>query len=349
MLKKLLTGCLTIAAAAALAVPAMAADMSGKVGGRAAADIISYSMSPGTSGAKSVSYMDMQSEGRLDYTLTSTEGDWTATGKVELRSNAGTDYNTSPIILQKYFQIENDSVAISLGVKNWGFAYFSPYIGVSGAWDRHCYGCLNYRDDRLVVGIKQVGLQVYYTAKNENTDDSTSDAFTKAEYGVEYKGAFGPVNLAVAYISQSWAALEGITGDDQKKTAKDGKSVTQLALGVAYTIQEGMTAELEYEANSSKNGTSGAKTSTGNYIGLGFNMALSETQGIAVSYDMLTENAGTDGAKDYKTNTLVATFNQKLAGQQLWVAYFSEAKDTGTTKIVTDTTTKIALGGRVSF
>jgi len=187
MLKKLLTGCLTIVAAAALAVPAMAAEMSGKVGGRAAADLVSKSSTPG--GGDSVNYMDIESEGRLSYMLTATEGDWTSTGMFEIRSNNGANYGVQPIVLQKYFQIENEAVSVALGTKVWGFVYLTPYMGVSSSWDRYCYGCgsltgkfglsSDYRDDRLEVAIKQVGLRFYYasTLKDETVDfdaDSTT-------------------------------------------------------------------------------------------------------------------------------------------------------------------------------
>jgi len=346
MLKKLLTGCLTIAAAAALALPAMAADMSGKVGGRAVADLVSKSSSPAE--GKGASYTDMFAQGRIDYTLTAKEGDWTATGKVELRSPYTGDAASNVTVLQKYAKFENDAVSFSLGTQWWGFVYLTPYVGISDSHDRMCYGCLNLRDDRLIVGIKQVGLQLYYSTRNTDTSDSTSDGLAKTEFGLQYDGTFGDVTVAAAYISQAYAAIENV--DSAKGTTEDGRANSQLALAVRYAIQEGMFVEFDYEANTSKAGTSGAKTSTTNKMGLAFAMALSDAQGFAVAYDQQTDNAGTDGAKDYNTTLLTFIFDQQLAGQHLYVGYNSQAKDKlyGTT-IKSDNSSTIALGARVNF
>jgi len=369
MLKKLLTGCLTIAAAAALAVPAMAADMSGKVGGRAVADLVSHSekmvnINTGKAG-ESVSFTDMASEGRLDYTFTATEGDWTATGKIEFRSNSGDNAaSTNPVILQKYIKLENDAFSAALGAQWWGFVYLTPYVGDSGQWDRYCYGCIDLRSDRLIVGIKNVGLQLMLKMDNgkggtdtvisqgntKNTSDSTDDtaAYDESEYGVQYNGSFGPVNVAAAYVTQSYKANKNQDATT-KDTAKDGKTNTQLALAVQYAISEAMFAEFDYEAYTTKAGTSGAKEETQNTMGLAFSMAMSEVQGFTVAYDQSTYNDGKSGSKDVVTTRLTATFQQKIAGQKLWVGYNSLTKDYGISSWDKQTSSTLALGGRVSF
>jgi len=353
MLKKLLTGCLTIAAAAALTLPAMAADMSGKVGGRAVADLVSKSSktvdtTTGKAG-DAVSYLDMASEGRLDYTFTATEGDWTATGKVELRSNSGTNVaTTNPVVLQKYIKLENDAFSVSLGGQWWGFVYLTPYVGDSGQWDRFCYGCIDIRAERLIVGVKSVGLQLMMKMNNEDTADSTTDAYDETQVGFQYNGAFGPVTVAAAYVAQSWKANKNQDAATEK-TAKDGRKINQLAFAAQYAISDAMFAELDYEGTSSTDGTSGAKTATKNTMGLAFSMAMSEVQGFTVAYDQTTENAGTDGAKDVVTSLITATFQQKIAGQKFWVGYNSSTKDFGVSGSDQQTSSTIALGGRVSF
>jgi len=346
MLKKLLTGCLTIAAAAALALPAMAADMSGKVGGRAVADLISYSYSPAE--GDGVSYTDMFAQGRIDYKLTATEGDWTATGYVELRSPYTGDSYSNVTVLQKYVKFENEAVSLSLGTQWWGFVYLTPYVGATDSHDRHCYGCINLRDDRLIVGVKQVGLQLYYSTRNIDTSDSTSDGLAKTEFGLQYDGTFGAVTVAAAYVSQSKAAIENL--DQAKDTAGDGYAASQFALAVRYAIQEGMYVEGDYEAYASTPGTSGADTATQNTMGVAFAMALSESQGFAVAYDLTTDNSGASGADDYKTSLLTFMFNQMLAGQKLWVGYNAKNVDKAYgTDIKADSYSTIALGGRVTF
>jgi len=352
MLKKLLTGCLTIVAAAALAAPTMAVDMSGKIGGRAVADLYSYSAkivntNTGKAG-DTVSYMDMASEGRLDYTLTAKDGDWTASGKFEVRSSVGTNAYSDIVVLQKYIKLENDAFAVSLGTQWWGFVYLTPYTGNSGVWDRFCYGCIDLRADRLIVAVKNVGLQVEYKVNNEDTADSTTDAYDETQYGLQYTGAFGPVNVAAAYVSQSWKANKNQDAATEK-TAKDGRVITQLAAAAQYVLNGAMFIEGDYEATSSTDGTSGAKTQTKNTMGLSFAMAMSPVQGFMVAYDQTTENTGVSGAKDVVTTLLTASFEQKIAGQKFWVGYNSSSKDFGVSGADTETKSTISLGGRVSF
>lgn len=358
MLKKLLTGCLTIVAAAALAVPAMAAEMSGKVGGRAAADLLSVSKTPVTAGkaGDAYSYMDMVSEGRLSYMLTATEGDWTAKGLFEIRSSNGTDFNSNPVVLQKYVQFENEAVAFALGLKVWGFVYLTPYMGVSSSWDRFCYGCyasaysdfngVTYRDDRLNIVLKQVGLQLYYSAKTNEVDsdaDGTKETYQKTAYGLQYDGNFGPLTLVAAYQTLSTAAIENFGGGKDKPL--DGYAGSELSLAVRYAVMEGMFVEGDYNSFSEK--IKDGKDQTNNTMGLAFAMALSETQGFVVSYDQQTYNSGVSGAKDKITTEMVASFNQKIAGQQVWVAYEANSSKDGDADAATGST--IALGGRVSF
>jgi hypothetical protein len=244
--------------------------------------------------------------------------------------------------------VENDAFSVSLGAQWWGLVYLTPYMGDSGQWDRYCYGCINIRTDRLIVGIKSVGLQVTYKMNNENTADSTSDAYDETQFGLQYDGSFGPVKLAAAYVAQSWAANKNQDAATEK-SAKDGRANTQLALAVRYGISEAMFAEFDYEAGTSKDGTSGAKASTQNTMGLAFAMAFSEVQGIAVAYDQTTQNSGASGAKDVVQTRLTATFQQKIAGQKFWFGYNSYNTDYGVSGVDAATKSIIALGGRVTF
>jgi hypothetical protein len=329
--------------AAAMTFPTMAAEMSGKVGGRAVADLSSVSYVPAE--GDGFSYMDMASQGRIDYTLASTEGDWTFTGKVEIRSNTGTDAYTNPVILQKYFKVENDAVSVALGAQWFGFVYLTPYMGVTDAWDRQCYGCASLRDDRVIVGIKSVGLNILYGVKNQDTTDSTSDAYSRTETGLQYNGTFGAVTVAAQYLTQSFAAIENLDSVTTD-SAQDGYAVAQMAFAVRYMIAEGMFAEFDYQTLSTKAKDVDAANTVG--MGLAFAMAFSEAQGIAVAWDTWTEDKGTSESADDQVYTrMAATFNQKLAGQQVFAGYQS---DTSTVDgEAQGTTTKIAFGGRVDF
>jgi hypothetical protein len=343
MLKKLLTGCLTIAMAAALAVPAMAAEVTGKVGGRAVADLSSVSVTP-QGGADGYSYMDMAAQGRIDYKLTATEGDWSFSGKVEYRSNTSHDAYVSPVVLQKFFTLENDAFAVSLGTQWFGFVYLTPYMGVTDAWDRACYGCADLRSDRAIVKIKSVGLDILYGA-NMNNGDATADAYQISELGLQYNGAFGPVAVAAQYLSQAYAAVENLDQSTDKSTM-DGYTLNEMAFAVRYGISEAMFVEFDYNSLSTKMKDVDAKNTI--TMGLAFAMAFSEAQGIAVAWDQAVADSGTSDADDDTTKTTMTfTFNQKIAGQQLFFGYnniLDHKKD-----VDDGVKTVMAFGGRVNF
>jgi hypothetical protein len=333
--------------AAAMTFPTMAAEMSGKVGGRAVADLTSVSYVPAE--GDGYSYMDMFAQGRIDYKLTATEGDWSFSGKVELRSNYTHDAYDSPVVLQKFFTVENDAFAVSLGTQWFGFVYLTPYMGVTDAWDRACYGCLGggegLRDDRAIVTIKSVGLSILYGVRNIDSSDSTEDAYTKTQTGLQYNGNFGAVTVAAQYLAQTYAAIENLDSTTTD-SAKDGYAQTEMALAVRYMIAEGMFAEFDYNSYSAKaKDVDASNTIT---MGLAFAMAFSEAQGIAVAWDQATADQGTSESADDSITTLItATFNQKIAGQQVFVGYNSQSTTVDGEN--QGATTKIAFGGRVDF
>lgn len=344
MLKKLLTGCLTIAAAAALAMPAMAADVDGKAGGRAIGEIVSHSEKVGD--GDSVSWIDMQSQGRLDYTVTVTDGDWTAMGKTEIRSANGEDAYDDMQILQKYVKIGNDAFYFALGTKWWSWYHMTPFVGES--IDRHCYACTNPRTDRLEVGLKEVGLNFFYGLSNDGKDtDATGDAYDISELGVEFKKAFGPVNVAAAYYSYASAANENLDADTVD-TANDGYTLAEMSFGVQYVLNDAMFIEFDYESTASTTGISGADTDSDVWMGLAFAMALSEKQGFMVSYEQNTYNTGASNDEDRIDTYLIANFEQKLGGAKLWAGYKSR---TQTDDDVDDDSSwsDMVIGTRVNF
>jgi len=365
MLKKLLTGCLTIVAAAALAVPAMAAEMSGKVGGRAVAELISSS-SKASKDADTVSKLDMTAHGRLEYQMAAKEGDWTVTGRFELRSNTPTTEDSTISVLQKYVKLENDAFSVALGKQWWGFVYLTPFLG--DTIDRHCYGCgyalnnyyekisgakavdaIEIRENRLIVGIKNVGLQLMVQMNYEDgVKDTTTDNFNETAYGVQYDGKFGPVKVAAAYVSKGTKA----NIKSSEKTVQDGASFSSMALAVQYAISEAMFVEGDYETESYTSGIAGSKTNTSTVTGLAFAMALSEASGIVAAYDMYSivyVHPTTGVLLDaIPANRTTINFEQKIAGQKFWVGYASNAI-TQSTYSIDYSDASIVLGARVNF
>jgi hypothetical protein len=358
MLKKLLTGCLIIVAAAALAVPVMAAEMTGKAGGRAVAELISYSQKK-TKNADTTAYLEMQAQGRLDYTLTAKEGDWTVSGKTELRSGTGAKAGTDVQVLQKFITVGNEAFSASFGTQWWGFVYLTPFVGQGDAIDRHCYGCgygysnyyaqlgyapanaIEIRDDRLIIDIKSVGLKALVQMNYEN-GDATTDQLNETAFGLQYNGAFGPVKVAAAYVSKGTKANDKAS----EKTAADGYSFTSMALAVQYGITEAMFVEVDYESEASKSGISGAKEDTATVMGLAFAMALSENTGFMAAYDTYSLKHGDNDA--LPVNRITVDFQQKIAGQLFWAGYSSSSASLSKLDVDYSDST-IALGARVNF
>jgi len=352
MLKKLLTGCLTIAAAAALALPAMAADVT--VGGRAHSSLVSTSYSPNV--GDGYSYLDIESEGRIDVKAKATAGDFSFSGRMEIRSNygsehkaiTGSEYKASPVILQKYFTLENDAFALSMGTKWFGLAYLTPFVGLSDAVDRKCYGCTDLRNDRISLMLKEVGLEVVLGMDSENLDsaDGTGDAYTGTQVGLQYNGAFGPVKVGLQYLSTSYSMIEYKNSTSKTSTKQDGKTDTELTIMGQYAISDAMFVELDYDSisNAPKSGDANITT----IMGLAFSMALSEAQGFTFSYDMVANDNGTSVSTDDTTvNKMVLYFTQSIGGGTLFAGYMSDAA--ATDGEATSTTTAIALGGRMDF
>jgi hypothetical protein len=343
MLKKLLTGCLTIAMAAAMALPAMAADVT--VGGRAHSSLMMVSVTP--EGGDGYSYMNIESEGRIQATGKATEGDWTFSGSVELRSNFGTEAYSGPVVLQKYFQLENDQFALAMGTKWFGFAYLTPFIGLSDALDRECYGCADLRSDRISFKLKEVGLEIVYGVNNNDTSDSTGDGYTTTNMGLAYMGAFGPVNLAFVYVSSANSAVENqdaVTADSDVANM----TTTNMALMVQYAISEAMWVEFDYDSTatvSAKDADPGTKVT----MGLAFSMALSEAQGFTFVYDMITNDNGVPDDTAFTTTSTIMDlyFTQKIGGGTLFAGY--ESKADALDGEATLATTVMAVGGRMNF
>jgi len=384
MLKKLLTGCLTIVAAAALAVPAMAADISGKVNGRAIGELVSSSDKAGK--ADAVSKMDMGGRARFGYDLTAKEGDWKVTGTLETYSNFSVAYGDAALTLhQKFVKLENDAFSVALGTQWWGMCYKAA----TGAWttgetiDRFCYGVggsintvkgalhnfgtamaaevplvnsQKSRDERMIIGVKSIGLQVMLEMNYDGGATATGDEYNSTAYGVQYDGAFGPVGLTAAYVSKGTAA----NGKASEKTPKDAATFTAMTLGVQYNLNEAMALEFDYEAETyapgyTSKGATGAKTQTGTTMGLAFSMALSETQGILVGYDTSVFQTGETGAKDVNYASLTIDFIQKIAGQKFYAGYKTESTTSDVLKDLNANfeggiqTSKLLVGAKVMF
>lgn len=343
MLKKLLTGCLTIAMATAMATSAMAADVT--VGGRATSNLVSTTYTPNE--GDGYSYMNIESEGRIHAVAKASEGDWTFSGKVEVRSSGGAEAYSEPVILQKYFQLENDAFAIAMGTKWFGLAYLTPFMGLSNELDRECYGCANLRDDRISFKLKEVGLEIIYSADQEEGANSTGDEFVATELGLAYTGKFGPVTLAVQYLSISNAMVENFDQTTEDTTAKNGTSTTELTLGVQYAITEGMFVEFDYDSLAVV-AAEDADPATTVMMGLAFSMAFSEAQGFTFAYDMKTADKGTDASEDDSTDvSMVLYFEQKIGGGRLFAGYEGYSQSVDGENVYGKTT--IALGGRMDF
>jgi len=357
MLKKLLTGCLTIVAAAALAVPAMA---DANVTGRVRAYL--GQQSNVNAGESAGSTMQFQSDSRIQVNATGEAGSFTGTAKLELEmgGNDGggigvTSTANDPSVRQAWIKLANDSFSVKLGRDNpFGTYYLPKYVEfvvpVNTFWIGENVN--NNRNDYLVVGLPNIGpgsLDIIFGMNAYGLDtDSTTDQYSETTVAAKWKGAFGAVGLQVEYASQS-RTVDTSTGSKYagiKDSAYDGASLALLSFAVSYDISDMMGVGLNVESKTEKAGSDAENDVTTSYE-LYFNMGLDDTSGISLGYGAKTEKATPDS--DDNVTTIMSVGYAKTMGLVKFVAgYYNE-----TNKPDPDTdassTSLIALGGIVSF
>jgi hypothetical protein len=360
MLKKLLTGCLTIVAAAALAVPAMA---DGSVTGRVRGFI--GQVSAVSNGESAGSVMQFQSDSRIQLNGSGEAGSFTGTAKVELDMGSdGTTLGTrsqaaAPTVRQAWVQLANDSFSVRFGRDlPFGVYYLPKYVEfvvpVSTFWigeDVTVSGS-NERTDYLNIGLMNIGPGNLNIILGMNTygqeTDSTTDQYNETTVGAKWAGAFGAVGLQVEYASSS-TSVDTSTGSQYagvKDTEWDGGSKTNISFAVSYAISDLMGVGVNVESQSRKAGGSSTDTEATTAYELYFNLGLDETQGISLGYGAEAYKASPDA--DQKDTTEISFGYAKTMGMaKLYAGYYSNYYKIGSGK--ENGKTMIALGSTISF
>jgi hypothetical protein len=263
MLKKLLTGCLTIVAAAALAVPAMA---DANVTGRVRAYLAQQSNT--TAGESTGSAMQFQSDSRIQFNGSAEAGSFTGTAKLELDmggNDGGTDSlgkadkAAAPTVRQAWVKLANDTFSVQLGRDQPFGVYLLPkyaeyVVPTNTFWVGENVN--NNRTDYLILGLPNVGpgsLNIILGMNSYGLEDTSADTkYSEQTVAATWKGAFGAVGLQLEYASQSQSVdtsdgskFAGTSGGDH-----DGASLSLLAFAVSYDISDLMAVGLNVESKS---------------------------------------------------------------------------------------------------
>jgi len=302
MLKKLLTGCLTIAMIGAFSASA-AADTTCTWTGNVEAHLLQTTTKDATDGAKSVSEMDMKSTGDLDLAVVKSGDTWTGTAYFDL------DWDASAVTVDDlYVKMSKDTLAISFGEFDpVGIGKGDDYLGevdeTYGAGEAGYY--TPNEQGWVVVSLTDVGLDLMLGINEESYDASDDDYtlgaitansvnngdYSSTAFGAKFDKTFGDLGLAVSYVSKSTKRDENNGDHVTESTMFDGASASTLGLAVQYTMGE-MAFTLNYTGATFKSGVDGAEELKQTYTEILFDMAVSETQGLTVAYGMRNDKSG---------------------------------------------------------
>ncbi len=333
MLKKLLTGCLTIAMIGAFSASA-SAEATLTWSGNATATLQQTSDKDGTGDAKVE--MDMYATGDLDLTAAVAGDTWTGTAYLDFDFSSKPDPEDQKIVIDDvYVKMSNDTMAISFGE-------FDP-VGVGKGWEYvadidESYGAGGFGggDDDvpneqgwLMLSLTDVGLDLFIgmnqVQKGEaditSTDyDASNDGqVASTAYGVTFDKSFGDLALAVEYVAAGFTRDEE-NGDHVKEDSKwDGASVSEIALAVQYSLGN-MAFVFNYASQNTTYGGDGNEDLKKAWMELVFDMALSDTQGLTAGYGMKTQD---QDETNYAGSDLHLSFMLATGGASHYFTYWS--------------------------
>ncbi|MBU2513134.1 porin [bacterium] len=351
MLKKLLKGCLTIAIATAMAVPAMAIDA--KVTGRVRGYLKSSNVKDGRA------LTEFEADGRFGGKITGeTDSGWVGVGALEFSVDPDTDpddVQDSVKHRHNYIGVSNEMIDVKIGRQYpYGVAQGMSYM-VGPGWMSWWAGegpDYNYNGgygDMLTVGITQVGVTAIIGMDNindANEADATGDQYLLTTFGVVFSKSFGPVDVGATYIVQSTSIDDEYSGDAVKKTTYDGSSLSDFAFGVKFNITDLIGVALNYDMTTFQSGVNNADPEATMNYELWGDIGFAEGMGVSVGYGNWSTNDGTDN-NTVKTFINVG-FSAKVDVAKLFVTYKATTEvDDDTNKDAAESL--IVFGGQVGF
>ena len=340
MLNKFMKAVFTTAIVSSMTIPVLAADMGGKVNGRARATLIQESVKDGAS------TMDMAADGQLGYEMSTTEGQWTAKGTVQL----GLESDNTVILRDVFVTLENGSMEISAGRQYpWGVTVGNKHLtdNIGDIYWAGEYVTANGWDSFVKVGLKDVGLSLVLGINPQTTDASADNVYNETVVAALYSTSMGALSINASYISVAGSVDEKQVNTVGKDSAADGYAQSSLAVGVGFAISDRMAVSLNIDMITAKEGgTNAPDPITDQYMALIMDMGLSESSGITLAYNTYSQNDGSDNP--LAKTAIVAGYNKTLAGADIYIQYYSETEKDDDT--ATDAaTTKVGAGMAYNF
>lgn len=361
MLKKLLTGCLTIAMIGAFSASASAeADFTWT--GNVTAGVVQTSKKAAEEDAETIAYTDMSASGDLDLSAKVAGDVWTGEAKFELDWNAGNttatvnvggtdvEYSKKPAL-----EVDDLYVVASKEGLDITFGEFDPFgigkgieyvadidetLGAGGI------GSIFAEKGLLMVGLPDVGLNLLVGMNK--VDEGTGEAASETTFGGNFDKTFGDFALAVGYYSVS-RSVNTDDSDSTEDVKNDGFTASEIALAAQYTLGE-MAFTLNYTSQTDDGGNEVKNTNS--YIELAFDMGIGENAGITVVYAQKTEEEDDDAAADPVVTTttdihLSAMF--KLGPVENYVSYYSSRNITDVDDAEAGTDSQVGYMMKVPF
>ena len=317
----LLKALITTAILSGFAITGWAAEMTGKVNGRARATLVQESIKDGAS------TMDMDADGRLGYEMSTTDGQWTGTGYLQVNlASDGTLY-----LRDANVTLENQTLSVAAGRQYpWGVTVGNKYLtdNIGDIYWAGEYATKNGWDSFLKVGLKDVGLS-FVLGMNPQTDGAADltpavdDVYNETVAAAIYSTSMGALSINASYISVSGEFDEKAANPAAKDSAVDGYAQSSIAVGVGFAISEMMAVALNIDMLTTKAGGSPAPDDVKDqYMALIFDRGLSETSGVTVAYNTYSQDDGSDNP--LASTAIVAGYNAVVAGTSIYLQYFSE-------------------------
>ncbi|MCG8335111.1 MAG: hypothetical protein MJE63_11370 [Proteobacteria bacterium] len=330
MLKKLLTGCLTIAMIGAFSASAVA-ETTFTWKGNVAATLEQSTTKAATDGAESITEMDMYATGDLDLVVEKSGDTWTGTAylDIDFKSNDDAIPEAQKLgIDDAYVKMSNDTMAISFGE-------FDP-VGIGKGWDNlgdnidETYGAggngnqVPNEQGWLMLSLTEVGLNLFIGMNQDSVDfneDATNDDGEAAStsFGASFDKSFGDLSLALEYVSKSWTRDENNGDAIGEDSLSDGASTAGIALAVQYSLGN-MAFALNYESATLTYGGDADDDLKESWMELVFDMAISDTQGLSAGYGMKTQELGDT---KYAGTDLTLSFKLGTGGVDHYFTYWS--------------------------
>jgi len=344
MLKKLLTGCLTIAMIGAFSASA-AAETTFTWSGNLAAILLQQTIKEATTDAEGVTEMDMYAQGDLDLTIVNAGDTWTGTAYFDFDFNSASyggsdtfstfagDIPTDQAlgIDDMYVKMSNDTMAISFGE-------FDP-VGIGKGDDNqgdildNTYGAgglgsaVPNEQGWLMLSLTDVGLDIFVglneDQKGKKSTETGYDASNDGEvastaYGAKFDKSFGDFALALEYVSIGFKRDEKNGSAVAEDSKWDGASASELALAAQYTMGQ-MAFTLNYTSATFKSGTPDTDDNKQSWMELVFDMSLSDSQALTAAYGIRKSDAG--DSKNYSGSDLSASFKIATGGVNNYISY----------------------------